>query len=247
MESQRVFLTAATLLLCLSAPFAVATPNHSLQWGAEINEQFTYALQRKLGNTTLINWFNNSLSFVSAMDEGQKAIVTIRGLQQIPERINSTNDVPNSFCSLVRQNDSAQLVSNTTLFVVPVGDWIFLTDMSGFLATGWTIINTESEWGATLSLNLEDGETIAYYQELRYEKQNGTLNYLRVRLSTFWTDLLDIVLVQWHAGMPTALAPELQMTTLLSILVGVAAAVMVAIVVFRNVRGKRSIVRRLGE
>lgn len=235
------------LLLCLPVSFVNASPNNSLQWGVQINEQFTYALQRKLGDPVLISQFNKSLSFIMGMDEGQKAIVTVTGLQTIPSTINTTDEMPNSFCTLVRENDSAQLVTNFTLFVVPIGDWNFLTQMSGFGVSGWTTINTDTEWGASLSVDIQDNQTVTYYQELRYEKQNGTLNYLRVRISSLGTDLLDLVFVHWHAGMPTVLASELQVSVILIAFLGVGVASVASVVVYRMYTGRKSIARRLGE
>jgi len=246
MKSHNALIAVAALLLCLSVQPLIAAPNHSLQWGVDTNEQFTYALQRKLGDSSWINQFNSSLSFITAMDEGQKVIVTVTDLEPIPDRINSSSQVPNSFSALVRENDSEQLGSNSTLFAVPIGDWGFLTQMSGFTAVGWTVINTDTEWGAMLSLTIEDGESIAYYQEIRYEKQNGTLNYLRLRLNSLGNDLLDIVFVQWHPGMPTVLSPELQLSTTLTVLLGVAVASVASVIVYKKYTGRKSIAQRLG-
>jgi hypothetical protein len=247
MKSHDAFIAVAALLFCLSIEPVIATPNHSLQWGVDTNEQFTYALQRKLGNSSWIGQTSASLSFISAMDEGQKATAVVTSLGLIPDTINSSYDMPNSFCALIRENDSTQLATNFTLFVVPIGDWGFLTQMSGFTSGGWTVINTDTEWGATLSLTIEDGDSIAYYQELRYEKQNGTLNYLRLRLSSLGNALLDIVFVQWHPGMPTVLSPELQLSTTLTVLLGVAVASVASVIVYKKHTGRKSIAQRLGE
>jgi hypothetical protein len=247
MKPRREFIAAAVVCLCLAIPFAAAVPNHSLQWGVEISEQFTYALQRKLGDASWINRFNKSLAFIVSMEEGQKAIVTVTNLQTIPSIINSTGEMPNSYCTLARENDSVQLVTNFTLFVVPIEDWSFLTQMSGFQSSGWTIINTDSEWGASLSLDIQDEQTITYYQDIRYEKQNGTLNYLRVRFSSLGNDLLDIVFVHWHTGMPTILGSELEVWIIFILLLGVGVASVVSVFVYRMYVGRKSIARRLGE
>jgi hypothetical protein len=235
------------LLVCLPIPALMGVSNNSIQWGVQVNEQFTYDLQRKFGDRSWIDQYNTSLPFIIAMQEGQKVVVTVTALQIIPSTINVTLEMPNSFCTLTRENDSAQLASNSTLFVVPVGDWDFLTQMSGFASTDWTIINTESEWGAFRSVDVQDSQTITYYQELRYEKQNGTLNYLRVRISSLGNDLMDIVFVHWHSGMPTVLAPELEVSAIAIALLGIGVASVVSVFVYRIYAGRKSIARRLGE
>jgi hypothetical protein len=237
------------IVLTISAalPLTLAQSNNSLQWGVQIGEQFTYDLQRKMGEPAMIGQFNNSLSFIMGMDEGQKAIVTVTSLQAIPSTINTTLEMPNSFCTLIRENDSAQLATNFTLFVVPIGDWNFLTQMSGFQASGWTTINTDTEWGASLSIDIQDNQTITYYQELRYEKENGTLNYLRVRISSLGTDLLDLIFVHWHAGMPTVLAPEFQVPAILIAFLSIGVASVASVFVYMMHNRRKSIARRLGE
>ncbi|MHA2021537.1 MAG: hypothetical protein ACW96N_07475 [Candidatus Thorarchaeota archaeon] len=61
------------------------------------------------------------------------------------------------------------------------------------------------------------GTTVNFHIELRYEKENGTLNYIRLRYSALDQDLIDVVFVQWHAGMPTILPPEVQLSSILVI------------------------------
>jgi len=70
---------------------------------------------------------------------------------------------------------------------VPIGDWDFLTEIGNITElVGVTLIDTDDEWGTvgTGSIQTGDGSVISVYVELRYEKQNGTLNYLRQRYTT---------------------------------------------------------------
>ncbi len=264
MMRQRAFIAVTVLLLCLPVSFVNASPNNTLQWGVQTNEQFTYDLQRKQGDPGWINmfptWFNQFpawinqfnelLSFIPSMDEGQQATVTVTGLQTIPSRINTTDEMPNSFCTLVRQNDSAQLVTNSTLFVVLIGDWNFLTHMSGFENTSLTLINTDSEWGASQNIDVmgySGKGTFNYYQEIRYEKQNGTLNYLELRVSSRGNYALNIVFVHWHAGMPTVLAPELQTTPIVAAVAGLLSVGLVSVAsvfVYRMQHRRKSIAQK---
>ena len=67
------------------------------------------------------------------------------------------------------------------------------------------------------------------------------------RYATLGTDLIDIVLVHWYPGMPTVIGGEIQLTTIMIIAICGFTAVIVAFLVYRYVKGKKSIVQRLGE
>jgi len=248
---RRAHLTILALMLsCQLCSLALSAPNHSLYWAVEADEEFTYALQRYLVTDESI-WKDiafDTLPFGSSIGEGKKIVARVTGLETVPEQINVTTDVPNSFCSVMRENDSVQLWSNLTLFVVPVGDWELLTNMSGLISEGATLIDDEHEWGASRNgAFTRNGVTVTFSYEIRWEKTNGTLSYIRHRYSASGNDLLDIVFVQWHPGMPTILPPELQLSTVLTALLAVGVVSVVSVLVYKKYTSRRPIVRRLGE
>jgi predicted amino acid dehydrogenase len=97
------------------------------------------------------------------------------------------------------------------------------------------------------SVQAGDGSVVSIYVEVRYDKQNGTLNYLRHRYTTLGTDLIDVILVNWHEGMPTVLGAELDLTTVLIIVIGGAIGVIIAFIVLQAYKNKKPIVQKLGE
>jgi len=248
---RRAHLTILALMLsCQLCSLALSAPDDSLYWAVEVDEEFTYALQRYLVTDESI-WKDiafHALPFGSSTGEGKKIVARVTGLETVPEQMNVTTDVPDSFCSVMRENDSVQLWSNLTLFVVPVGNWELLANLSGLITEGAILIDDEHEWGASQSGAFTQGSiVITFYSEIRYEKENGTLTYLRLRYGASGNDLLDIVFVQWHPGMPTILPPELQMSTVLTALLAVGVVSVVSVLVYKKYTSRRPIVRRLGE
>jgi hypothetical protein len=226
-----------------------AQPNHTLEWGVDVDEEFTYALQRKLLDPTFEVIVALVAPYIQFMDEGQKATIKFSDLEEVPDQIDSLFDIPNSRATIIRENDSSAFVSNSTLFAVPIGDWDLLSDAMGIEEiSGAMLVNNENEWGFTTSGTfVADGNTISVYQELFYEKENGTQTRFRLRYSVFGGDLVDVVFVRWSEGMPTILPPELQMSTLLIIGVGVAIIIMVAVIVYIGIKSKKPLVQQLGE
>jgi hypothetical protein len=110
-------------------------------------------------------------------------------------------------------------------------------------------VETDDEWGTigTTVIPGAGGNDITVSVETRYEKENGTLTYLRHRYTALGTDLIDIVLVHWYPGMPTVIGGDVQLPTILIIaMVGITGAIM-AFLAYRYVKSKKSIVQRLGE
>lgn len=230
---------------------ASAQTNHSLEWGVEVGEQFTYALQRAyFADPYQRAAMELELPWLQYINPGQKAILEVSQLDTIAEQINSSYDMPVGRCRLLRENDSAQIATQVTNMLIPIGDWDFLTEIGNITDTeGLTLIDTASEWGTVGrgSYQAPGGSVVNAYIEIRYEKTNGTLSYLRYRYSALGSDLIDVVFVHWYPGMPTLIGGEIQVTTILIIaLVGVV-GVIVAIVSYRFFRGRKSLAQRLGE
>jgi hypothetical protein len=227
-----------------------AQSNHSLYWGVEEGEEFVYALQRKLIlNPTQEQLVTPQIPLVEYLDEGQKLTARVSDLEDVPTLINESTDIPLGFVTLIRENDSQLVPIDPLQFVVPIGDWNLLTEMSGFTSTeGLRLIDTDSEWGYTSSGSFSSaGTVISFHAELRYEKENGTLTYLRLRYSALGSDLIDIVFAQWHSGMPTILPPELQLTTVLILATALIFGTIIAVGVYRWYKSKKPIIQQLGE
>ncbi|MEM2143643.1 MAG: hypothetical protein QXS20_07165 [Candidatus Thorarchaeota archaeon] len=233
------------LFIHAAAPNFVTAQVQGLEWGVNIGEEFFYALQRRAIDPAWEEIMTQELPFVANLSQGQLAIVSITELEPIPDVLE--NGIPLAFCSVRRENDSTIILSRYHIFVVPVGNWALLTEKSGYTSVqGVTIIDDQSDWGIISSVSFDAGGlTVSAYQEIRYEKENGTLRYLRMRYSVYGTDLVDIVFVQWHTGMPTVLPPEFQMTNLLIIIVAGIGGVAVGLVLYG--RRRKPLVQILGE
>ena len=247
MRRQRLVLLSFMIMICTAAvPVTLAQMTHELSWGVDEGEEFVYALQRRLVNDAWKSYIETVLPFVAGFSEGQLVIVTVSSLDNITGLL---EDIPVSYCNLTRENDSVVILTNYQLMVVPIGDWSLLTEAGGFTTMpGVTVIDNEDEWGTLTSGVFEAGGlTVSLFQELRYEKENGTLVYLRLRYSSLGNDLVDVVFAQWHAAMPTVLPAELQMSTLLIIAVAAAVGLVVTILVYNQFKSRKSLVRQLGE
>jgi hypothetical protein len=240
------------ILMYSSTPIVVqAQANNNLEWGVDVGEEFIYVLQRAyFADPNYVNVIANDLPFVPQMTVGQKAIMRVTGLDPIPMQINETSQLANSTCDLVRANDSTTIGTGLNAFVVPIGDWDFLTDMANITGLeDLSLIDTQEEWG-TIGIGsffASDGSVISITYEVRYDKENGTLNYLRYRYTTLGTDLIDIIFVNWHPGMPTILPPSLQIPTVLIISIAAVVVFIVSVLVYQGYRRKKPIVQRLGE
>ena len=217
----------------------------------DVDEEFTYVLQRAYftdpSNAQIVD---ASILNVSFMTVGEKATLRVTGLDEIPSLINESSQMPKSMCELERANDSVPIMVGLSNFVIPIGDWDFVNEISNVTGIdGLTLIDTAEEWGTigVTSFQALDGSVITITFEKRYEKVNGTLNYMRLRYSTLGNDLIDVILVNWHPGMPTIVEEGLQMSTLLLILLAVSIGLIVAIIVYQGYRAKKPVVQKLGE
>ena len=190
------------------------------------------------------------LPFVADIAVGEKLTLRVMDLDEIPTLINESSQMPHSLCELERANNSELITPGLLDFVIPVGDWEFVNQMTNFTGLGEiTLIDTADEWGSSGagSYQAQDNSVITLTVDIRYEKENGTLNYMRHRYSTLGTDLIDIIIVNWHEGMPTIAPADIQLTTILIISIAAVVVLFVSILVYQGYRGKKPIVQRLGE
>lgn len=240
------------LLISTGLPCSVtAQSNNTLEWGVSVDEEFTYVLQRDFfADQAYRAVVEYDIPYLAGLTLGEKAIMRVTALDAIPSLINESEEVPTSSCSLGRANDSVSIITDASGFVIPIGDWEFLEAIGNLTSIqGITLIDTADEWGtqAAGSFQASDDSIISVYVEMRYEKENGTLNYLRHRYSTLGTDIIDVIFVHWYEGMPTILGEDLQLSTILIIAIGGVIGLIIAFLVLQAYRGKKPLVQRLGE
>jgi hypothetical protein len=238
------------LLVACSVTQVAAQSNHSLEWGVEVGEQFTYALQRAyFSDPVQRSAMEVSFPWLQYINAGQKAILSVTQLDPIPETIESQYDLPVSRCSLFRENDSVQIGSSLASMLVPIGDWEFLAEITNITGLGLDLIDTTTQWGTVgrASYQAPGGNLVNAYIEIRYEKTNGTLSYLRYHYTSLGSDLIDVIFVHWYPGMPTLVGGDIQIVTILIIAVGGVIGIIVAFASYRYFKGKKSIAQRLGE
>ncbi len=252
MKIKLLSIALTILILYSSVPLVIdAQSNHSLEWGVEVGEEFTYVMQRAYFADPSYITFISSYPFILSMTLGEKVTLRVDTLDEIPVQINESSQLPQSTCDLERANDSVSLYTNLHDFVRPIGDWEFIeeiTNITGQLGT--TLVDTNEEWGFIGSgsfLADDDVSVISYNLELKFEKENGTLNYLRLRYTTLGTDLVDVIIVNWHPGMPTIVSGGIQTPTILIIAIAGVVGVIVTIIVYQWYRSKKPIAQRLGE
>jgi hypothetical protein len=132
--------------------------------------------------------------------------------------------------------------------VIPVGDWDFLAEISNITETeGLTLVDTEDEWGTIGEGVIPGDPDISVRVEMRYDKENGTLSYLRHHYTALGEDIIDVIFVHWYPGMPTIVEGGLQVTTILIIVISGASGLIVAYVIYRRIKERKSIIRQLGE
>jgi hypothetical protein len=217
----------------------------------EVDEEFTYVVQRGyFADASYGVFFSGSYSFLLGMVVGEKYTLSVTELDTIPILINESSQMPASTCNLEPVNDSLSTISSLQDFVYPIGDWEFVDQMTNLTGQeGITLVDTADEWGVTgsFSFALPDSTVVTHSVDIRYEKEYGTLNYMRLRFTTLGSDLADVILVNWHPGMPTVAGGGLQMSTILIIGIASVIGVIVFILVYQWYRAKKPIVQKLGE
>ena len=231
------------------APLVFAQTSE-LEWGVEVDEEFPYVLQRKLVDSTAVSLLPYWLTFVSMLDEGSMFNIEVVELDTIPENPDSADEGPFSYVALTRDNDSLRIYEdNSTAFILPIGNWQFLTDRLDLaLHPEITLIDNEEEWGTTQSGSFYAGANIVnYLAEWRYEKENGTLTYVRIKFDSSGTILIDTVISHWYEGVPLTIPPEIEFTMIMAILLVISIGVIVAICVYKSYTSKKPLVQQLGE
>ena len=209
-------LAFAVVLLVLSCSsvgsLIAAESNHSLHWGVEVGDEVVLVLQRKVMDPSFVQYLVGYAPFITNVSEGQRVIARVTSLSPIPSLINGSDQIPQSNCTLIRENDSVVVGEDFSMVVIPSGDWDFMTSIGNYTAIeGMTVINSQDEWGTIM-----EGSvtwlifTVTFHIEMRYEKSNGTLKLLRANVDLSGNDIIDIVFAKWQPGMPTVLPAELQ-------------------------------------
>jgi hypothetical protein len=246
-------LTSIIVLMVITSPLFIQTlaqSNNSLEWGVNPGDEFTYVLQRAYFEDEYNRpYIEAQLPFLAVLEPGQKVFLEVDHLESIENMINESSQLPRSYCNLLRTNDSAVIMANLTSLVIPIGDWDFLAEVENITGTeGISLVDTDEEWG-TIGVGTIPGlsRDITVRVEMRFEKENGTLSYLRHRYTDLGNDLIDVIFVHWYPGMPTIVGGGIQTTTLLIIAVSGIMGLIIAFIVYRGIKSKKSIAQRLGE
>jgi hypothetical protein len=262
MSSMRLKLLSALLSIVLLFSIVTAAPvvaqsNHTLEWGVEVGDEIAYVLQRKLLDETFGSYLTEFMPFIDEVNEGQKITARVSHLDPIPSMINESSQMPWSNCTLIRQNDSEVIMEDMFLVVVPIGDWNFSSELGGFSMFGEVnetegpsnftafddieLVDTDTTWGTVIDTSFVFGIfPISIYMEMLYEKVNGTLTNMRMRVNFAGNDMIDLVFTQWYPGIMLILPPELQLLTIGLISAGVIITVLIAFF-YRRRRMRRAL------
>ncbi|MHA1575718.1 MAG: hypothetical protein ACTSU3_00010 [Candidatus Thorarchaeota archaeon] len=253
MQMKKQLLVALIMSVFLSQ--IILTPSvfaqiNELEWGVEVDEAFQYVLQRKLVDSTAIGLLPYWLSFVSLLDAGSTFVIEVVELDTIPENPDPSDEGPFSYGVITRENDSLRIFEdNSTAFILPIGNWQFLTDRLNLTQhPEITLIDNDEEWGTIQTGSFTAGaNAVNYFSEWRYEKENGTLSYVRVKFDSSGINLIDVVVSQWHEGVPTTIPPEIESTMIMGILIAISIGVIIAICTYKSYTSKKPLVQQLGE
>jgi hypothetical protein len=246
-------LTSIIVLMVITSTLFIQTlaqSNNSLEWGVNPGDEFTYVLQRAYFEDEYNRpYIEAQLPFLAVLEPGQKVFLEVDHLESIENMINESSQLPRSYCNLLRTNDSAVIITNLTSLVIPIGDWDFLAEVENITGTdGISLVDTEEEWGTIGIGTIPGGSGDATVRvEMRFEKDNGTLSYLRHRYTYLGNDIIDVIFVHWYPGIPTIVRGGIQTTTLLIIAMSGIIGLIIAFIVYRGIKSKKSMAQRLGE
>ncbi len=244
-DINRPIVFALLAFMLISPVFASA---HSFEWGVDVGDEFTYALQRKVLDSAYAIHLPYWMNFVIPIDAGTLFVATITELEEIPDTITLSDYLPLSHASLSLENDSSNLLADSTAFAILIGDWEYHGEFLNFsLLDPSKITDTETEWGVIEEASVSyEGRIYNYYYEWRYEKTQGTLVYSRYRVETLGTNLIDVIVSQWEEGDPTYLPPEIQTSDMLIWAIAGVVGIIVAFLAYRWVKTPRGLAAELG-
>ncbi len=234
------------MLLMLPVQQACSQTPHSLHWGVSAGQEQRYVLQRKFADREVIPYLASFIPVVSVIDEGQTFTVRFTSFDNIPPSFNAINGTPRAYCNVIRENDTQTVLRNVTGFAVPCGDWEYLehalnlTDQPGI-----TLINESDTWGYIASGAHPASPEISIYNEVRFDKSNGTLVFLRWRFTGAGTTLTDIVIARWYPGIPTVLPMGIDLAPIILGVIGISLAAVCGVLAYRGFR-RPSLMERLG-
>jgi hypothetical protein len=175
--------------------------NHDLQWRVSEADQFEYTIQSLSGSRN--EGIPSEISFLHYIGVGGTFQIEVTSLDKIPFELNTSESIPYSHSSI--QNNHGKKI-----FVIPCGNSSIISDYLERLITQvfnqsfyildiaiFELIDEEEEIGArAVTPATAAGNTITYSLELRYLKENGTLNYLRFFMGEYQSgrDLVEIVI-----------------------------------------------------
>ena len=123
MKLKVLSLAFVLIIVFASSPLSVEAQTHSLEWGVDVGEEFTYVLQRAyFADPAYTAFIFETAPFVLSMVEGEKYILTVTDLDAIPTLINESSVVPESLCNLNPVNNSLSNIDALEDFIYPVGD-----------------------------------------------------------------------------------------------------------------------------
>ncbi|MFW9910455.1 MAG: hypothetical protein ACFFEF_18005 [Candidatus Thorarchaeota archaeon] len=245
-QSSKVIIVVVLCLL-ITVPTTLAA-NHSLVWSVNIDDEFTYALQRKTIDPSGISFVPVWMLFALNCSEGQKFTALVTEIDEIPSDIPVEDPIPSLEMTLTRNNDSFVLMTGTSVFGRPTGDWDFQTERLNLSQYEYiSLIDDQSNWGVREEYSFTIGAaTYSYFYELRYSKVTGTLDFSRFRISSFGSVLVDIVIAQWSEGMPTILPPDTDVTAIMLVAIVAAVFVIVAFLAYRWIKKPKGLAAQLG-
>jgi len=84
-------LTFVLILICLSSvPITAEAQSNNLEWGVDVDEEFTYVLQRAyFADPSYAQIVAADMPYVPSMIVGEKHTLRVTGLDEIPSLINN--------------------------------------------------------------------------------------------------------------------------------------------------------------
>ncbi len=103
-------LSVALILIAMTFspmfPLVAAQSNNNLHWEVNVGDEIPLVLQRKVVDPSYEQYFVQYAPFIMNISEGQRLTANVIYLSPIPSYINSSEQIPHSNCTLIRDNDS---------------------------------------------------------------------------------------------------------------------------------------------